>query len=165
MSKNLAVLLWLVSFASVFGSDGHLSSAGADVPNEINVYRLPNDTIPVSYELSLTPNYNHFKDDVDFDAEVEILIDVKSATSTITLNCNDILIYVVYVHEKITEDNIDVIEVRSDIENEQCNIFLRSRLQAGVQYVLNIEYHVNIQVNNMEGFYKSTYNDQQGHRE
>lgn len=165
MSKNLVVLLVFISFVCVFGSDEHLSSAGADVPNEMDVYRLPGDTTPVSYELNLTPDYNHIKDDIDYDGEVEILIDVKSTTSTITLNCNDILIYVVYVHVKISEDNVDVIEVRNDTENEQCKIFLKSNLQAGIQYVLNIEYHVNIKVNNMEGFYKSTYNNKNDHKE
>jgi len=165
MSKNIVVLLLFVLFACVFGSDGRLSSAGAGVPNKMDVYRLPGDTTPVSYELNITPDYNRFKDDVDYDAEVEILIDVKSTTSTITLNCNDILIYVVYVHEKISEDNVEIIEVSNDTENEQCKIFLKSKLQAGIQYVLNIEYHVNIKVNNMEGFYKSTYNDKNNHTE
>jgi len=165
MSKNVVVLLFFVLFSCVFGSYGHLSSAGAGAPNEMDVYRLPGDTTPVSYELDLTPDYNRFEDDVDYDAEVEILIDVRSTTSTITLNCKDILIYVVYVHEKISEDNVDVIEVRNDTENEQCKIFLKSKLRAGIQYVLNIEYHVNIKVNNMEGFYKSTYNKKNEHKE
>lgn len=165
MSKNIVALLLFVSFACVFGSDGRFYSAGAGVPNGMDVYRLPGDTTPVSYELNITTDYNRFKDDIDYDAEVEILIDVKSRTSTITLNCNDILIYVVYVHTKISEDNVDVIEVSNDPENEQCKIFLKSKLQVGIQYVLNIEYHVNIKVNNMEGFYKSTYNDKNNHKE
>jgi len=104
------------------------------------------------------PNYNYLTDGVDFDGEVEIVINVQSKTSTITLNCKNILVYVVYVHEKITEDDFDVMEVGYDDQNEQCNIFLRSQLNVGIQYLVNIEYHVKIDTNDMEGFYKSKYN-------
>jgi len=164
MSKNIAVLSFFVLFASVFGSDGR-SSAGSVEPEEMDVYRLPGNTIPISYNLNIMPDYNYFTDAVDFDGEVEIVIDVKSNTSTITLNCNDILIYVVYVHEKIEKYDIDVMEVRNDTQNEQCNILLKSQLKVGIQYVVSIEYHVHMPVNNMEGFYKSTYNDKNNHKE
>lgn len=64
----------------------------------------------------------------------------------------------VYVHEKITENDVDVTKVYHDEQNEQCDIILKSRLKVGMQYVVNIEYHVKIDTNNMEGLYKSTYN-------
>jgi aminopeptidase N len=164
MSKNIAVLSFFVLFASVFGSDGR-SSAGSVEPEEMDVYRLPGNTIPISYNLNIMPDYNYFTDAVEFDGEVEIVIDVKSNTSTITLNCNDILIYVVYVHEKIEKYDIDVMEVRNDTQNEQCNILLKSQLKVGIQYVVSIEYHVHMPVNDMEGLYKSTYNDKNNHKE
>ncbi|XP_025193431.1 endoplasmic reticulum aminopeptidase 1-like [Melanaphis sacchari] len=164
MSENVSVLLFFVLFASVLGSDGR-SSTEVNEPDEMVVYRLPGNTIPVSYNLNIMPDYNYFTNTVDFNGEVEILIDVISKTSTITLNCNDILIYVVYVHEKKTKDNIDVLEVKNDSQNEQCNILLRTQLKVGIRYVVNIEYHVNIRVNNMEGFYKSTYNNKDNHKQ
>jgi len=104
------------------------------------------------------PDYKNITDAINFDGEVEIVIDVKSETSTITLNCKDILIYVVYVHDKKTEHDVDVSEVHYDEQNEQCNIFLTTPLKVGIQYVVNIEYHVKIVTNNMEGFYNNTYN-------
>lgn len=152
------VSLVFVLFASViFSSDG-LSSAGANDSNEMYIYRLPGDTIPDSYDLTIMPDYNYFTDAVNFDGEVTIVIDVKSETSTITLNCRDILIYVVYVHEKLTENAIDVSGVRYDEPNEQCIVLLNSHLKVGIQYMVNIEYHVKIDSDYMEGFYKSKYN-------
>jgi len=153
--KHVVVLLFFAQFASFFSSDGHSSYNGA---NEMDVYRLPGNTTPVSYVLKIMPNYNCSTDAVDFDGEVEIVINVQSETSTITLNYKNILIYVVYVHEKITEDDVDVMEVSYDSQNEQCNILLRSQLKVGIQYLVNIEYHVKIDTNDMEGFYKSKYN-------
>jgi len=163
ISKNLKVLLFCVLFANVFSYDER-STEGSNGPNEMDVYRLPGNTIPDSYDLKIMPNYDYYADAVDFDGEVEILIDVKSETSTITLNTKGILVYVVYVHEKITEDDVDVSEVRYDDRNEQCNILLKSRLKVGIQYLVNIEYHVKIDTNDMEGLYKSTY-DKDSHKE
>jgi len=164
ISKTLVLSLsFVVLFASVFSSDGR-SSVGVNGPNEMDVYRLPGNTIPDSYDLKIMPDYNHHTDAIDFDGEVEIVIDVKSETSTITLNCKGIQIYVVYVHEKITENDIDVSKIRYDEQNEQCNIMLIPRLKVGTQYLVNIEYHVNIDTNNMERLYKSTYN-KDGHNE
>lgn len=163
ISKTLAVSLCFVFlFASVFSSDG-LFSMGVNGPNEMDVYRLPGDTIPDSYDLKIMPDYNSYSA-FDFNGEVEIVMDVKSETSMIILNCKDILVYVVYVHEKITKNDVDVSEVRYDEQNEQCNIMLKSRLKVGIQYLVNIEYHVKIDANNMEGLYKSTYNKDQ-HKE
>lgn len=151
------VSLVFVLFASViFSSDG-LSSAGANGPNEMDVYRLPGDTIPDSYDLKIMPDYNNYYF-TEFDGEVVIVIDVKSETSTITLNCRDILIYVVYVHEKLTENDVDVSGTRYDEQNEQCSVLLNSRLKVGIQYVVNIEYHVEIDSDYMEGLYESKYN-------
>lgn len=149
------VVLFFAQFVSVFSSDGRSSY---NSPNEMDVYRLPGNTTPKSYNLKIMPNYNCLTDAVDFDGEVEIVINVQSETSTITLNSKNILVYVVYVHEQITEDDVDVTEVSYDSQNEQCNILLRSQLKVGIQYLLNIEYHVKIDTNDMEGFYKSKYN-------
>jgi len=78
--KNV-VVLFFVQFASVFNSDGRSSCNGQ---NEMNVYRLPGNTIPDSYDLKIMPDYNYFTDAVVFDGEVEIVITVKSETSMIT---------------------------------------------------------------------------------
>jgi len=161
ISKNL-VVLWF--FVLVFGS-GARSSVGANGPDEMDVYRLPNNTIPVSYDLNIMPNYNYFTDDVELDGEVEIVIDVIFETLTITLNCKNILVYVVYVHEKITDYDVDVSEIIYDTRNEQCKILLKSRLKVGVQYLINIEFNLKIDKNDMEGFYKSTYNDKYNHKQ
>lgn len=163
ISKNVIVLLFFVLFANVFSYDER-TSAGSKDSNEMDVYRLPGNTVPDSYDLKITPDYNYYTDAVDFDGEVEIVIDVKSETSAITLNSKDILVYVAYVHEKITENDVDVSEVRCDEQNEQCSILLKTRLKVGIQYVVNIEYHVKIDANEMEGFYKSTY-DKDSHKE
>lgn len=157
-SKTLVVSLFFVLFASVILSSDGFSSAGPNGPNEMDVYRLPGDTIPDSYDLKIMPDYNYLTDAVDFDGEVVIVIDVKSETSAITLNCRNILIYVAYVHEKLTENDVDVSEIHYDRQNEQCNVLLNSHLKVGIQYVVNIEYHVKIDSNYMEGLYKSTYN-------
>lgn len=159
----VAVLWSFHLFATVLGTDGRPSPT--DGPsNVMNVYRLPGDTLPVSYDLNIMPDYGNLTHGMDFDGEVEIVIDVEYKTSMVTLNCKDIVVYVAYVHEMITDDDIPVTEVRYDDQNEQCYIFLQYPLKVGVRYVINIEFHVNVD-EHMQGFYKSAYNNRYGYRQ
>ncbi|KAG5684365.1 hypothetical protein PVAND_013600 [Polypedilum vanderplanki] len=59
------------------------------IENLIN-YRLPNDTFPLSYDLSLT-NYIH-ESNFTFNGNVKIHIKIKEETQTVTLHRRDIII-------------------------------------------------------------------------
>jgi len=140
-------------------------SAETNGQNDImDVFRLPTHTVPISYKLDISPNYDSTNNSVSFDGEVDIIISVKSETSEITLNYKDLDIDVVYVNEKLSKANIDVTDIRYSIKNEQFTIYLESELRVGVEYKIIIEFHSKVE-NSMNGFYKSTYQDPQGNKE
>lgn len=149
------VLPLLVAAASVFGSE----------PDEMNVFRLPDTTRPISYRLSIKPYYPDVESTgaaVDFDGEVDITIEATVPTSNITLNSKGLLVYVVYVYEELTKSDVDVIhDYRNDTRNEQLTVQLDSQLRVGVRYRVNIEFHGRTEPG-MNGFYKSTYRDRDG---
>lgn len=119
-------------------------------------HRLPSDTRPLSYELTLRPNYDRVTERVEFIGEVMISISVSSATNKVTLNCRDLKIYVVYVYEKCSNRSLWATEYSHDEANERLTISLEQELNIGVEYVLDIEFYGRVD-NGSDGFYKSSY--------
>lgn len=126
--------------------------------------RLPGNTVPLSYTLDIQPDYDHLGDSVVFDGQVKILIAVQNRSSVITLNNKNLLIYVVYVHERYSMEETNVIDIQQDVQNEQFHIILEVELDVSTQYVLSIEYQGKNQ-NSLDGFYKSTYVNSDGYTE
>lgn len=123
------------------------------VSGEMTVFRLPDDTRPISYTLVIAPDYD--AGSANFDGEVEIVIYATTRTSMITLNCKDLVVYVAYVREKETDRAVNVIDLDYIHQNEQLFIKLEYELQVHVQYVVNVEFYGTVE-NGMTGFYKST---------
>jgi len=162
MLSNVSVLfLYLLSaFADKNESvtyHGNGSASKGDRKNEMSIFRLPTDTRPVSYTLNIMPDYDYYRDSIEFDGEVEIAITSNIVTSRVTLNCKNLEVYVVYVREKNTDRSINVYEFLYDNANEQLVIKLTSLLEKNNEYMINIEYNGNVK-NTMNGIYKSTYN-------
>lgn len=125
-----------------------------------DAHRLPSDTSPLSYDLTVRPNYDRVRERVEFEGEVKITVSVSSATYAVTLNCRDLDVKVVYVYEKRTESSLVVEKYSYDGAHEQLTILLLSRMNVGVEYVLDIEFYGRVD-NGSDGFYKSSY----GHKE
>lgn len=141
--------------------------AGAFVPLLFvlsNAARLPGDTVPLSYVLSVQPNYDRPSDTIVFDGQVNILIAVQNKSSVITLNYKNLLIYVVYLHESNTKQDIIVKDILHDPENERFQILLEIELEVDALYVLSIEYR-GTNKNVLDGLYNSTYANPDGRDE
>lgn len=130
------------------------------VAGEMTIFRLPGDTIPISYDLFVAPDYDAAVSTdhavVGYDGEVKIVIYAKSSTSLITLNCKNLIVNVTYVREKLTEKTVNVIDVEYDHQNEQIKIKLEFELYVYVQYILNVKFRGTIE-KGTSGFYESTY--------
>lgn len=158
MSKNI-FLLFFVLHAGVIDSGG---SVGWQ--NEMDVFRLPNQTMPISYDLQISLNYDASSEPVTYEGEVEIVISVKSTTSEITLNCKNLTVEVIYMFEKDSLLTVEVYNWQINTQNEQLNIFIDKKLNINILYVLSIEFRGTIG-EDINGFYKSKYYDQKGNKE
>lgn len=127
-------------------------------------YRLPNDTIPLHYDVSLTTDVH--RGEAAFSGKVRITINALERTFEVTLQ-----------YRQITIDNIDLysaplapaepVLIQSAvtfISNDDVE-FLRIRptaaLLAGNNYIIEITYHGLLRDDNM-GFYRSSYKNPQG---
>lgn len=162
MSSNSVVLFLALNIFIVANFDGSPTAAYAS--NDMDVYRLPENTVPLLYNLSISPDYDRSTDYVRFNGEVEITIAVKVRTRKITLNYRGIDLDVAYVYEKSTLDDLDVLGFELDAKNEQFNISLVTELEVGVEYIVDIEFHRKSK-KDMTGFYKSEYQNPDGGKE
>lgn len=153
---GLAWLLAMCAVAERRPCDG-IDSADGDMA----VYRLPNTTRPVSYELNVTPDYDRRTRTVDFTGEVEIALYATSRTAAVTLNGKHLEVFVVYVREKSTDRPVDVLDVCHNGRDEQLVVLLRTPLQPGVPYAMNVEFGGTVH-GGMDGFYRSEYTDDYG---
>lgn len=142
----------------------YIDSKNSSTDDEMTIFRLPDTTRPISYDLDIMPDYDHFSNAVKFNGEIEILLYATSSTATIMLNYKQLEVLVVYVREKNTDMAVDVVNVCYDSQNEQLAILLGTPLRPGVLYAMVIEYSGTVK-NGINGFYRSTYNDDYGFKE
>jgi aminopeptidase N len=124
-------------------------------------YRLINDTIPLHYDISL-----HTRIDIpsfDFNGIVTIRLRVVQATRTITLHSKQQTIISVMLH---TSDGQPVITQPpiQDPVTEFLQITTASQeLVVDAEYTLTISYSSTLRTDD-EGFYRSSYIDDNGER-
>lgn len=157
-SKNVFLLLFVLH-ATVFDSGGSEKRQ-----NEMVVFRLPNQTMPISYDLKISPYYDETSEHIGYEGEVEIVISMKSKTSEITLNCKELTVETIYFSERDSLISIEVYDWRIDDQNEQLIISIDDELDIDILYLLSIEFRGTIG-GNMDGFYESTYFDQNGYKQ
>ncbi|KAK9730882.1 ERAP1-like C-terminal domain [Popillia japonica] len=117
-------------------------------------YRIPNDTIPISYDILLEPNFETFT----FDGEVIITIEVVEDTSTITLHANDLQIGTEDVEVDARNNEISpVVEDTEFVEDFHFfKIHLAEEVGAGEILEISIKYTGNLNTAN-RGFYRARY--------
>jgi len=129
------------------------------VANKMNVFRLPDNTKPVSYDLQIVPNIVGINS--TFGGKVKIEITAVEQTNSITLNLKDLTVTAVSVNDIKLNRSIDVVNYEYLTDNEQFKINLKTTLLAKRNYLVAIEYAGKIR-NDLSGFYLSSYDTSNG---
>lgn len=161
MLNNL-ILLFFVASVSFLASDGF--SLEVNNENEVDIFRLPEHTWPLSYDLTFMWGFDFYETYDEFEGTVIITIAVNYKTSIITLNQKNLKIDWVYVHEEKTKRRIDVSSARSNFENEHLIILLDEVLKVNLHYEIKINFRGHFR-KDMNGFYKNSYYDQDNSRQ
>lgn len=129
--------------------------------NPIN-YRLPSDTIPVSYKIELTPNI--VVDAFTFTGKVEVEFNVEEATKKVTFHIDDITIIekTIEIYDK-TKPNVllKFVKTTPDTDKQFYTIELEEQLAKGSSYILRLSYNGNLN-DKLFGFYRSSYINDEG---
>lgn len=134
-----------------------------DISNDIDpiIYRLPNNTRPIAYNIHLTTNV-HTQNDFNFTGTVAITLEgVGNPSNTITLHHRELTILSAKLSLSTTP-NVDITLIQPPAYNAE-NEFLTYTLgtgatpiQAGLKYVLTIKYTGTLRTDE-SGFYRSSY--------
>jgi aminopeptidase N len=134
--------------------------------NEID-YHLPTNVKPIHYKITLSPLIEA-TDPKTFDGEVIIRVKVVEETRSITLHYNDLTIGNLNVTRVSTETDIPV-NYEYDNTTHFCVIKIdkdegdnvEDTFKANEEYVITIQYVGNHR-DDMYGFYRSSYKDENG---
>ncbi|XP_065095515.1 aminopeptidase N-like [Ochlerotatus camptorhynchus] len=133
---------------------------------EVNeAYRLPKISVPSHYNLHLWTAIH--ENNRQFQGTVEIFVNVLELTDTITILNRQLSIWKVTLYS-VTEDDQSPIELgapeyATDSTTEHLSIKHSSALQPG-SYMVKVEYYGALQNNNNQGFFASSYLDDDGNR-
>ncbi|KAJ9056680.1 hypothetical protein DSO57_1030462 [Entomophthora muscae] len=122
---------------------------------------LPKSARPTHYVLTLTPDLEKFT----FDGHVTISLDFLEATSKIVLNSNELQIShasIKYVHAKV-ELSQEAAEITYDTKITTATLHFPQEIPAGYKGDLSLSF-TGILNDKMNGFYRSSYNDQDGNK-
>lgn len=150
----LKLLFLIVSCSCVFAQDA------TDVKEKMDVFRLPNNTEPISYRLNVQPFIEPENNNFTFIGTVLITIRVKITTGELTLNVDSLKINQIKVKDTNSSTYIEVTGNNIVKKNEQLIIQLKTPgLIADRVYEVEIAYSGELR-NDMSGFYKSSYTDE-----
>ncbi|CAH1723017.1 unnamed protein product [Aphis gossypii] len=150
----LKFLFLIVSCSCVFAQDA------TDVKEKMDVFRLPNNTEPISYRLNVQPFIEPENNNFTFNGTVLITIRVKITTEELTLNIDGLTINQIKVKDTNSSTDIEVAGNNIVKKNEQLIIQLKTPgLIADRVYEVEIAYSGKLR-NDMSGFYKSSYTDE-----
>lgn len=134
----------------------------ANIPdNEVRAenynYRLPNNTIPKFYNVSLVTRVDQNK--FDFSGVVRIELLVLENSQKIVLHARQLTV----VSMKLTDSFGRDVSISHDYDNvgEFLNILTSESLKAGEKYILEIAYVGELR-NDRSGFYRSSYENEEG---
>ncbi|XP_065073169.1 aminopeptidase N-like [Ochlerotatus camptorhynchus] len=122
-------------------------------------FRLPNSTIPTHYDLFIDTEIHN--DNLDYNGTVKISINVLEDTKQIILHSSRSTL----VELVLKDDNqlpITVINHEFEIEKEFLIVHVASALKNGSRVVLEIDFLNSINRTDQAGFYRTSYNDDNG---
>lgn len=130
---------------------------------KMDVFRLPNNTEPISYKLQIQPIIDPKNNGFHFIGQVTINILVKSSTDVLTLNAVELKIKNkenIVISKIINNNSLEEIKVTAydAVEkNEQLKITVEEPgFIANEKYEVKIDYSGELR-NDMIGFYRSSY--------
>jgi len=135
-------------------------TAAAAAAEKMDVYRLPNDTEPLSYRLNVGPVVGDGDGPFTFSGNVAINVRARTSTAVLTLNADaGLTVSSVEVIDAETSTKVEVTGSDAADKNEQLKIRLGDPgLIAGREYEVKIAYSGYLR-DDMTGFYKSSYVD------
>ena len=123
--------------------------------------RLPDNVLPVHYDLYLHPNLTTDT----FQGNVSILVEVTEATQYVLVHINEMTITQSSVHEATPRgdeyETGEELEVKQTLEYKDNNFYvfiMKERLQPG-KYVVKMSYKAVLSGKVLNGLYLSTYTD------
>lgn len=134
----------IVVFCLVMGYDGQSTDSG----------RLPDDTEPLLYVLRVEPNLE--TENASFAGTVDITIEAKTTTSTITLNSKDLALHEITVTDENTGRVIGVNSWSYVNDREQVMISMDGHVMATRRYTIRIRFEGILRDDGM-GFFKCGY--------
>lgn len=143
-----------VLFSVVMSAHHSMNDAGAD---EIS-YRLPNNTKPENYDITLVTNIH--KNDFKFSGTVIINLRALETSYNIVLHARQLIIKSVKLMTQ-TGTNVRLNPFIFDAITEFLTIPTQSQLQKDNNYILTIEYSGELRTD-QHGFYRSSYVNSRG---
>lgn len=124
-------------------------------------YRLPNNTVPISYDITLTTDVHIGKP--EFIGKVVIVVKALENTHEITMHHRQTLIESVKL-STATETPVEIIDVTFASKDDTEFLVISSpttQLDEGSEYIVEIIYNGLLRDDNM-GFYRSSYKNAEG---
>lgn len=130
-------------------------------------YRLPTNVKPIHYKIKLNPLIND-TDPTIFTGEVKIRVKIIEETDSITLHYNDLSINTINVIRVNNETDIPVYHEYDNVThfcviriNKDGNEDVEETFKTNEEYVITITYS-GYHRDDMYGFYRSSYKDENG---
>lgn len=120
-------------------------------------YRLPNDTLPIRYDVFLTTRID--QEDFNYDGHVDITIRCVTATNKIVMHNRHSDISEILLKSGETVTPLEVFE--TDLVTEFLTIDLAANLVVGQEYTVSITFIGNHTVDNF-GWYRASYTNDNG---
>jgi aminopeptidase N len=125
-----------------------------------DTYRLPNNSLPLSYDLWLETHVGAEDEDYEFQGKVKIAIEITNSTDVITLHYRKINI--TKVDQLDFADSTTKVKENLELSYDIVKEFLRIKLDkihtGGEKIVLDIIYNGELRYDD-SGFYRSKYQD------
>lgn len=152
----MAVLKVLINLALIFTIATALPVDG-DSKNNLNAtvnYRLPNNVVPVHYDIELIPYIK--EDNFTFDGKSHVIIEISRATRDLSLHALDLTINETAT-SVISSDIVVYIPTAHNYKNETQILTLHfdDELSPGT-YILNMQF-VGILNDELLGFFRTSY--------
>ncbi|RKP39469.1 peptidase family M1-domain-containing protein [Dimargaris cristalligena] len=122
---------------------------------------LPTNVRPIHYDLQLTPDL----DKLVFDGTVAVKLEVLEATSTITLNAEDLKITAAYILQDVakTEQKLASNSIAYQADTQSASIAFAQGLPANSTITLVLHF-TGVLNDLMAGFYRSSYTNDKGEK-
>jgi len=156
----IVILIFITSEASKLAAkQNELLSQRVKRSDQSLNYRLPNNSLPISYDLWIMTDIH--KGDLKFSGRVKIQIKIIEESETITMhNSRDIIIDKVDLYDNTGNLTKSSLSFENSNQQEFLVISLPSFLNVNDEIMLDINYHGNMTNNEMSGLYATSYQNE-----